>query len=93
MTLVGHEGAVSSAVFSPDGSSVLTASYDQTAKIWNATSGECMSTLVGHKHMVSSAVFSSDDSSVLTASLDETAKFICRLRECLMTFVGHEGAI
>jgi WD40 repeat protein len=31
---LGHQGAVNSAVFSPDGTRILTASDDNTAKLW-----------------------------------------------------------
>ncbi len=34
--LRGHEGPVSSAVFSPDGQTVLTASWDNTARLYVA---------------------------------------------------------
>jgi WD40 repeat protein len=33
-TLRGHENTVSSAVLSPDGRTVLTASWDKTARLW-----------------------------------------------------------
>ena len=52
---------------------VLTASFDQTAKVWSAASGKCLLTLEGHSRWVKSAVFSPDDQQVLTASQDETA--------------------
>ena len=58
-TLEGHDGGVLSAVFSSDEQQVLTASYDRTAKIWCAASGECLRTLEGHGDWVLSAVFSS----------------------------------
>jgi WD domain, G-beta repeat len=32
--LTGHEGAVNSAAFSPDGQRIVTASDDKTARIW-----------------------------------------------------------
>ena len=35
VTLVGHESGVVSAQFSPDGSLIVTASDDQTARIWH----------------------------------------------------------
>ena len=73
--LKGHEeGLVNSAVFSTDGSSVLTACDDGTAKIWNSSTGRCIQTLERHEDGVYSAVFSADGRSVLTASDDRTAK-------------------
>jgi WD40 repeat protein len=57
-----------SAAFSADGSSVLTASIDATAKIWSSK------TLSGHSDRANSATFLADGSSVLTASSDATAK-------------------
>ena len=35
LRLTGHTGRLSTLVFSPDGSSILTASDDQTARIWD----------------------------------------------------------
>ncbi|CAK0878340.1 unnamed protein product [Prorocentrum cordatum] len=85
-TLEGHQGYVTSAVFSVDGQQVLTASDDSTAKIWAADSGECLRTLVGHQGRVTSAVFSGDGQQVLTVSGDQTAKFwAADSGECLGT--------
>ena len=47
-----------------DGSSVLTASDECTARIWDASTGECKLTLEGHSVAVNSATFSQDGSSV-----------------------------
>ena len=35
-TLSGHTDAVLSAAYSPDGTQIVTASADQTARIWDA---------------------------------------------------------
>ena len=89
-TLEGHGGFVNSAVFSPDGQQVLTASSDGAAKVWSAASGECLLTLMGHEYRVYSAVFSPDGQQVLTASVDKTAKvWSAASGECLRTLMGH----
>ena len=48
LTLKGHTDAVASASFSPDGSRVVTASGDRTAKVWDAKTGAEVLTLKGH---------------------------------------------
>src|SRR5262249_29613676 len=39
-TLYGHTSALAEACFSPDGSRLATASYDRTARIWDARTGQ-----------------------------------------------------
>ena len=36
----GHDSAVTSAAFSPDGTRIVTASADQTARLWNAATAQ-----------------------------------------------------
>ncbi len=74
LTLQGHAAQVSSASFSPDGSRVVTASGDSTAKIWDAGSGTLALTLKGHAAQVYSASFSPDGLRVVTGSPDGTAR-------------------
>ena len=47
-TLAGHTDTVNSAAFSPDGKLVVTASDDNTAKVWDVATGEEVHTLAGH---------------------------------------------
>ena len=65
------------AEFSPDGQKVVTASEDDTAKIWKVTGDsiarEPIATLT-HKNGISYAEFSLDGQKVITVSLDNTAK-------------------
>ena len=43
-----HTGRVRSAAYSPDGTQIVTASDDQTARIWDAATGQEVRTLSGH---------------------------------------------
>ena len=71
---VGHENAVNSAQFSPDGNYIVTASSDKTAKIWDAKTGRQVGETMTHNGSVNSAQFSPDGNYIVTASYDKTAK-------------------
>jgi WD40 repeat protein len=45
------------AVF-PDGRRVVSGSRDETVKVWDAATGECVATLAGHSSAVWRGVFS-----------------------------------
>jgi WD40 repeat protein len=67
-----RESSVLSAAFSPDGTRIVTSSYDKTARIWDAATGIEIKVLRGHGSSASSAAFSPDGARVLTASADNT---------------------
>src|SRR6202012_1627949 len=72
--LSGHNGSVLSAGYSPDGTRIVTASGDGTARIWDAHTAEQLAVLAGHGDGVNTAVFSPDGIRILTASSDKTAR-------------------
>ena len=89
--LSGHTELVSSAVFSPDGQRILTASYDNTARLWDGQ-GQPLATLSGHTDQVNSAVFSPDGQRILTASVDGTARqYLVELNDLLKVAACHVG--
>ena len=73
-TILRHNGIVAYAVFSPDGKSIVTASWDNTARVWDAKTGNPVTEPLQHDNYVYSAVFSPDGKYIVTASEDKTAR-------------------
>jgi WD40 repeat protein len=92
VVLGGHIGAVYSAVFRPDGGRILTASNDNTARLWDRD-GKPLAILQGHTAAVRTAVFAPDGGRILTASDDKTARLWDRDGKPLATFKGHTGRV
>jgi len=69
-----HESDVCcSAVFSLDGTRLLTGSSGGKVKIWDASTGKRVTTLSGHLYNIVRAIFSQDGTRVATASRDGRA--------------------
>ena len=90
--LKGHTQPVNNANFSPDGKTIVTASYDKTAKVWD-TSGKELATLKGHTSRVYNANFSPDGKTIVTASYDNTAKVWDTSGKELATLKGHTSPV
>jgi WD40 repeat protein/serine/threonine protein kinase len=73
-TMRGHQNKVSSVAFSPDGRRVVSASQDQTLRVWEV-GGKRVAILHGHTSHVERAFFSADGRRVLSASNDGTVRF------------------
>jgi coatomer subunit alpha len=54
--------------------SQISCSDDQTIRIWNSTSRNCIISLTGHTHYVMSALFHPKDDLVVSASMDQTVR-------------------
>jgi WD40 repeat protein len=70
----GHTSSVSSARYSADGKFIVTSSWDNTAKIWQASDGRLLYELKGHTSSLLTASFSADGKYVITGSKDSTAR-------------------
>lgn len=66
-----HAAFVVHAEFSPDGKSLVTASFDGTARLWDPATGRPTSEPLQHGNRVRSAHFSPDSKRVVTVSLDQ----------------------
>jgi WD40 repeat protein len=91
----GRQGAVASARFSPSGDHVVTASWDNAARIWDVDSGRSVRKLAGgHLGFVNSAAYSPDGSRIVTASDDKTIKiWDAQSGDVLHELKGHEGGV
>ncbi|MCZ6793047.1 MAG: WD40 repeat domain-containing protein, partial [Planctomycetota bacterium] len=74
IVFANHEDLINTAVFSPDGSHVVTTSDDGTARVWRSRDGEEIALLAGHGSRVVAALFSPDGRRVVTVSADNTAR-------------------
>lgn len=59
-TLEGHSRFVSCVVFSPDGQTLFSGSWDRTIKVWEFATGRLIGTLDGGRYYVSSVAISPD---------------------------------
>lgn len=66
-----HDEQVSSAVFNHNGTKVITASWDGTARLWNAVTGQQTGPAMLHALGVSSAAFSHDEKWIVTSGFDK----------------------
>ncbi len=69
-----HQGAVAAVAMSPDGAMVLTGSYDKTAQLWNAATGQPIGRPLSHERRIVAVAFSPDGKTVATGSYDKTAR-------------------
>ena len=68
-----HEGDVGIVAFSPDGRWVVSGSWDDTARVWEAATGQEVARMV-HEYRVYAVAFSPDGRWVVSGSLDDTAR-------------------
>ena len=69
----GHDAIVWDLSISPDGKTIASASYDNTARLWNPD-GSLIQELNEHDHRVLCVNFSPDGKMLATASFDNTVK-------------------
>ena len=68
--LRGHSYITHSAVFSPNGKSVVSASSDKTVRIWNVEADEGFVVLKGHNNKVRTIAISPDGTRIISGSDD-----------------------
>ncbi len=93
-TLSGHTNWVRECAVSPSGDFIVSASYDQTLKVWDARTGEERRTLRGHRGRVNGCAISPSEDTIVSASDDGTLKvWDARTGEERRTLHGHTGEV
>src|SRR5262249_18495367 len=72
--LQGHTGEINSVAYSPDGTTVLTGSQDNTARLWDVKTGQQLHILQGHTGYITSVAFSHQGAAIITGSNDNSAR-------------------
>src|SRR5262249_54031956 len=92
---VGHTGHIRHIAVSRDGKHALTASMDNTARLWDIDNGKELKKLAGHTSWAWTVAFSPDEARVLTSgSLDKTMR-LWDLQDGkeVRKYEGHTGRV
>jgi WD40 repeat protein len=73
-TLDGHDTDVSDAVFSPDGTRIVSADRGGTVRIWGRARSELLAVIKAHDAHIHRVAFSPDGRILATASEDQTVR-------------------
>lgn len=83
----GHADGITGLCVSSDSKLAVTLAYDNTARLWNLHTAQCVGVL-HHNQAVTKAIFSSDSRLLLTASADNIAYlWTCDDRQPLLKHV------
>jgi WD40 repeat protein len=93
-TLTGHSSWVYAIALSPDGKYLISASSDDTLKVWDWQTGEKVRTLTGHSSSVYAIAFSVDGKYLISGSSDDTLKvWDWQTGEKVRTLTGHNKSV
>ncbi len=77
-----------------DGARIVSGSWDNTVRVWDAATGETLRVLKGHEDRVSSVAVTADGARIVSGSWDGTVRvWDAATGETLRVLKGHERAV
>jgi len=93
-SLTGHSSDVNSVAFSPDGTTLGSASDDKTIKLWNPGTREEIRSLEGHSNWIWTIGFSPDSKTLASGSADRKIKlWNVETGKLIRTLEGHTDGV
>lgn len=91
---IGHAGPLWGVGCAPDGRFIVTASQDQTARLWDVETGQELRRFVGHTDVVYCVAYARNGLWILTGSYDRTARvWDAQTGELCGVLTGHTDII
>ena len=91
---VGHTDWVNSAVFSPNGLTILSGSSDTTLILWDVQTGAVLRRFEGHTGVINSVIFSRDGKTAISGADDMTLiEWDVQSGAVLRRLEGHTGPV
>jgi ribosome assembly protein 4 len=92
--LIGHQQLVNDVRFTPDGTTIASASFDKSIRLWHGVTGKFIATLRGHVQSVFQLAWSPDGRMLVSASRDSTVKvWQLASRKLLADLPGHADEV
>ncbi|ODV95925.1 hypothetical protein PACTADRAFT_2231 [Pachysolen tannophilus NRRL Y-2460] len=92
--MTGHQKLVNHVSFSPDGRYIVSASFDNSIKLWDGKDGKFISTFRGHVAPVYQTSWSSDCRYLVSCSKDTTLKvWDVKTKKLAVDLPGHSDEV
>jgi hypothetical protein len=93
-TFRGHTDNVTGVAFSPDGTRLVSGSFDQTLRVWDVGTGREALALQGHTDGVTCVAFSPDSERLVSGGYDRTLRaWDAQTGREVLTLKGHRGSV
>jgi small GTP-binding protein len=89
-----YDAIIQAYAFSQDSNYALTGADDNTVRLWDLATGDCLCVLSGHAKKITSLAWSDDKRRALTGSRDMTVRlWTVEKGYCLRQFKGHTDSV